>query len=35
MSIGYLNERTAKMINMLIKGSSIMTIKEVAAGMEV
>lgn len=35
MSIGYLNERTAKMIHMLVKGSSVMTIKEVAAGMEV
>lgn len=35
MSIGYLNERTAKMINMLIKGSSIVTIKEVAGSMEV
>ena len=35
MSIGYLNERTAKMIHMLVKGSSVMTIKEVAAEMEV
>lgn len=35
MSIGYLNERTAKMIHMLIKGSSVMTIKEIAAEMEV
>lgn len=35
MSIGYLNERTAKMIDMLVKGSSVMTIKEIAGQMEV
>lgn len=35
MAVGYLNERTQKVINMAVKRSSTFTIKEVAAELEV
>ena len=31
MAVGYLNERTQKIITMILKGSSELTIKEIAA----
>lgn len=35
MAIGYLNERTRELIEMIIKGSSVLSIKEIASQMEV
>lgn len=35
MAVGYLNERTQKIITMILKGSSELTIKEIAAELSV
>ena len=35
MAIGYLNERTRELIEMIIKGSSVLSIKEIALQMSV